>query len=101
MLRVFGKNSVIKFRHKPVCGPIPEMKDRRNQSDPRHVARQPILGQQIESGGMGRCCAGVGLQSVIVIEQPDGNTPSAQDPRTQQTNRAAACDQNPALRQQC
>jgi hypothetical protein len=61
MLGIPRENGVIKLRHKSVGRPIPELKDRCDQPDTRHIFDQPVLREQIEGCRMRRCCARIGL----------------------------------------
>ena len=97
MLGVVGQYGVIEFRDQTVRRPVPELEDRGNEADPRHVLGQAAFGKQIECGRMRGRGARIGLQAVVVVKQPDRNAPPAQDPRAQQADRPATRDQHPPL----
>src|SRR5262249_923499 len=75
------KDRMIELRHEPIGRPIPELKDRRDQSDARHILVEAVFGQQIERGWMRRGRARVGLETLVVVEQANGDASTAQTPR--------------------
>ena len=73
---------MIELRHQFVARPVPELEDRRHQSDPRHVLRKPIHGEEFERRRMGGRGARIGLRPVIVVEQTHAQTTPAKQPGT-------------------
>ncbi len=96
MLRVILENGVIELRDQVLARPVPELEDRRNEADARHVGDQVIV-QQVERRRMGGRRARIGLQCAVVVEQPHRHAAAADEPGTQQPDRPAAGDQDSAL----
>ena len=94
MLRVVLEDGMVEFGDLLAARPVPELEDRRHQTDTRHVVGEAIVGQQIERRGMGGRRARVGLRAFIDVKQPNGNALATEQPRTEQPDRAAACDQH-------
>ncbi len=63
-LRIAWSNSATSCAARPV----PELEDRRDQADPRHVVGEPVLAQEIERRRMRGGGARIGLRAVIVVE---------------------------------
>jgi hypothetical protein len=91
---VTGEKRVIELRNQSIGGTVPELENRRNQADASHLVGKAGFRKQIESGWMGRRRARIGLQAVIVVEQPDRNALAAKQPRAQQSNWPAARNQD-------
>jgi hypothetical protein len=97
MPRVVLKNGVIELRDQLLAWPVPELKDRRDQANARHVGVEVVLGEEIKRGWMRGRGPRVGLQAAIIIEQPDGKPAAAKEPGAKQSDRSAAGDQDSAL----
>ena len=83
MLRVVLENGVVELRDQLAARPVPELEDRRDQPDARHVGGEAVLGQQIKRRRMGGGGARIGLRAVVLVEQPHRNALAAQQPGTQ------------------
>jgi hypothetical protein len=94
MLGVVLQDRMIEFGDQRIRRPVPELKDRRHQPDLCHLVGETVVAQQIEGGGMGGGGAGVGLRAVVFIEHPDRYAFASEQPCTEQTDGAAAGDQD-------
>jgi hypothetical protein len=74
---VVGQYGMIEFSDETIRRTIPELEDRGNESDARHVVGQPEFGKQIEGSWMRGRGPRVGLQAVVIVEQADGDTAPA------------------------
>jgi hypothetical protein len=92
---VVFENNVIELGDFLATWPIPELKDRRYQSDARHFIREAILSQQIERCGMRRCCSRIRLRGFVDVEQSNRQAPTAEQPPAQQADRATSGNQYP------
>ena len=97
MPRVIFENGMVELRDKLLAWAVPELKDRRDQTDARHVIVEAVLAQQIERRRMRCRGARVGLQAVIVVEQPNRQSAPAEKPGAKQPDRSAAGDQDSAF----
>jgi len=95
MTGVFLEDNVIELGDFLAARPIPELENGRHKSDPRHIVRKTIIGQQIECSGMGRGSAWIRLQRFIYVEQPNRQTATPEQPRAQQADRATSGNQYP------
>ena len=96
MPRVVFENGVIELRDQRLARPVPELKDWRDQTDPRHVGGQRVV-QQIERRRMGGRGAQVHLQHAVIVEQAHWQPMTANEPGAKETDRSAAGDQDSAL----
>ncbi len=69
--------------------PVPELEDRRDQADPRHVVGKPVVAEEIERRRMCGGGARIGLRAVALVEQPDRDALAPEQPRAQQSDRSA------------
>ena len=72
MPSILRKDRMIELRHKSIGRPVPKLKDRRDQSYPRHILIQAVFGEQIERCGMRRGRARVGLQASLSSNRRTG-----------------------------
>jgi len=93
MPRVVFENRVIELRDQRLARPVPELKDRRDQTDPRHVGDQLVV-QQVKRRRMGGRGAQVHLQRAVVVEQAHRQAMPTNEPGAKQPNRPAAGDQD-------
>ena len=96
MPRVVFENGVIELRDQRLARPVPELKDRRDQTDAGHVADQRIV-QQVERRRMGGRGAQVHLQRAVVVEHAHRQPMTANEPGAKQADRSAAGDEDSAL----
>ena len=96
MPRVVFENGMIELRDQLLVRPVPELKDRRHQTNPRHIADQLVV-QEIERRRMGGRGAQVHLQHAVVVEQTHRQPMTANEPGAKQADRSAAGDQDSAL----
>jgi hypothetical protein len=80
------------------AGAVPELQDRRDEADARHVIVQavvvePVLAQQIER----RRGTRVGLRAAIVVEQANRQSAPAEKPGAKQPDRPATGDRDSAF----
>src|SRR6185437_7337049 len=92
--RVVLQQRVVEFRDLAPAWPVPELKDRRDQAEPRHVLDQPSLGQDLERAGMRRRRARIVLRALILVEELHRQAFAPEQERAEQADRAAAGDQN-------
>jgi hypothetical protein len=91
---VVFENGMVELRHQLLARPIPELEDRRDQADARHVGIEAVVGQKVERGWMRGRGARVGLQAAIVVEHADGKAAAAKEPGAKQPDWPAAGDQD-------
>src|SRR5215813_11933312 len=68
MPRVVFEDRMIELRDQLLARPVPELEDRRDQADARHVLVEAVFGEEIERGRMRGGGARVGLQLAIVVK---------------------------------
>jgi hypothetical protein len=101
VLGIILEDDVVELRHQRIRRAVPELENRRDQPDPRHVIGEPVLAQQIERRRMGGGGAGVGLRAVVLLEQPHRQAAATEQPRAQQPDRAAAGNQHALVIGRC
>src|SRR5579884_1326655 len=77
--------------------PVPKLKDRRNETNPRHVGGKAVIREQVEGGRMRSRGAWIGLRRIVQIEKAHGNAAPSEQPCREQAHGSAARDQNPPL----
>lgn len=82
MSRVVGEQGVIELRHQTVGRTVPKLENPSDKASTSHVVGKPVVGEQIESGGMGCRRSGIGLQIIVAVEQPDVDALTTQKPST-------------------
>ena len=69
VLGVVPQGGVVEFRYLAVGRPVPELEDRRDEPDARHIVGKAVVAEQIKRGRMRGRRSGIGLRAVIVVEQ--------------------------------
>ena len=93
MACVVLQNGAVELGDELAARPVPELEDRRDQADARHVVRESVLLEQIKRCRMGRGGARIGLQFAVVVEHHDRQATPPQQPGAQEADRTAARDQ--------
>jgi hypothetical protein len=96
MPRVVFENGVIELRDQRLARPVPELKDRRDQTDAGHVADQRVV-QEIQRRRMGGRGAQIHLQHAVIVEQAHWQPMTANEPGAKEPDRSAAGNQDSAL----
>ena len=86
MPRVVFEDGVIELRDQLLARPVPELKDRSSEPDARHVADQRVV-QEVERCRVGRRGARIDLQRAVVVEQPQRQPVTPDEPGAEQADR--------------
>ena len=93
MARLVLENGVVELGDELAARAIPELEDRRDQADARHVVGESAFLEQIKRCRMGGGGARIVLQFAVVVEHHDRQTAPPEEPGAQEADRSAARDQ--------
>ena len=75
MARIVLEDGMVELGDELAARPVPELEDRRDQADARHVISESAVLEQIKRRRMGGGGARIGPQFAVVVEHRDRQTP--------------------------